>query len=158
MGTGETQVMAIRDSQGGTTTVEIDYAQGFTRLTPPTGITETFTGVPNGVVYTKGRIDDFGGPDRSGSTVLPAVATRARLNMVATGDVMIRRDLTVQDYDAAENVLGIFTSGGNVRVTTNAPDDIRVDAYVMARPTARCSPWTNTTGATTAGRCTSAAG
>jgi hypothetical protein len=45
---------------------------------------------------------------------------------------VLQRDLTCQDYDTSDNIVGIFSSGGNVRIGTSAPNDMNLDAFVMA--------------------------
>ncbi len=129
---GGNQVVAIKDANNLTTTVTIDHSNGTTTVTPPTGFPYTLTGVPRGVLYTKGAVSSLRGPSRSGSTIPPAVSRHQQLSVVSTGDVVIQGDLSYENYDTGQNVLGVFSSGGSVRIGTSAPNDVRVDAYVLA--------------------------
>jgi len=92
----------------------------------------TYGDVPKGIMYVKGGISDLRGPDRAGSTVLPAIAEKTELLITATNDVVIERDVTMDSYASANNVLGIYSSGGSVRIGSNAPTDCNLDAFVMA--------------------------
>ncbi len=93
----------------------------------------SFTGVPNGQLFVNGSISDLRGPDRtSGGLVLPAVAEGNKMLLTANGDITLTRDLTYDSYDKAANVLGIFTPVGAVHVGSGAPDNLNLDAFVMA--------------------------
>jgi hypothetical protein len=126
------QVMKIKDSGNHVTMVTIDEAANTTKVTPPSGAPVTLNGLPRGVVYAKGEIEDLGGPNRAGGNAVPALARNQQLSIVASGDVVIQNDLAYEDYDNGENVLGVFSSGGDIRVGSRAPDDLVVDAYVLA--------------------------
>jgi hypothetical protein len=121
-----------RFTQGSTTkTITVDKASNVTYLKVGTATT-TYNGVPRGVLYTKGMIEDLGGPDRIDDEVQPALANGTRFLVTATDDIVIQNDLTYQDYDAGNSILGIFADDANVRVGTDAPDDMNLDAFVMA--------------------------
>jgi Domain of unknown function (DUF4900) len=94
--------------------------------------TTTYAGLPRGIVYTNGTVLDLRGPDRIGSVKPPAIDAQTQLLVAATGDIVLKRDLTSENFDAASSVLGIYSSGGSVRVGSGAPNDMWVDAYVMA--------------------------
>ena len=94
--------------------------------------TNTYSQVPLGILYVNGGIADLRGPDRSGSTVLPAIAVKNQMLITATSDVVVERDVTLDNYSAGTNVLGIYSSGGSVRVGSSAPSDCHLDAFVMA--------------------------
>jgi hypothetical protein len=98
-------------------------------------VTTPYSGVPRGVTYVNGTLSDLRGPDRSGSNVLPAIESHTQMLFAATGDVVLQRDLTCQNYDTSENIVGIFSSGGDVRIGTSAPNDMNLDAFVMAAGT-----------------------
>lgn len=129
---GNVQVMAIKDASNNLTTVRVDHTAETTQITWPGGATDNYTGVPRGCLYAKGSVQDLRGPDRVGGASPPAVARDHQMSVVATSDVIIRRDLSYQDFSGGQNVLGIFSSGGNVRIATDAPNELLVDAYVMA--------------------------
>jgi len=126
------QVYRLRDGYDQTTTITVDYENENTLWESSTGTHELLDGTPNGVLFVRGQVNDLRGPGRTGGSVLPALADRSQLNIVATGDIIIQDDVTVHDFENGESVLGLFTSGGDVRIATNAPDDLRVDAFVMA--------------------------
>lgn len=118
--------------QGATTkTVTINTTLNTTAV--QTGAsTVTYIGVPRGILYTNGTISDLGGPDRVGSTIPGGMANNNQLLIAATGDIVINNDLVYNDYYNGNSVLGIFSSGGSVRLGSGCPNDVEVQAYVMA--------------------------
>jgi Tfp pilus assembly protein PilX len=118
--------------------IEIDRTANVTRVWDKLGIggaaDHVYTGVPNGVMYATGGIDNLTGPDRNGVTgaVDPAVAIKQQTLIASSGDIVIQGDLTCDQYDSNTNVLGIFSGGGAVRVGNGAPNNLNVDAFVMA--------------------------
>ena len=96
------------------------------------GLRTTFTGIPRGILYVCGGVDDLRGPDRQNGNLVPALANGTQLLVAAENDVILRRDLVCKDYDLASNVLGIYSAGGSVRVGSDAPNDMHLDAFVMA--------------------------
>ncbi|NNF06779.1 MAG: DUF4900 domain-containing protein, partial [Candidatus Eisenbacteria bacterium] len=126
------QVIQIRDRSGNDTEVTIDYVNGTTTVDPPSASATTYTGTPSGSLYSNGQIDDLRGPDRSGSTVVPALAPEHKMTISSNSDIIIERDLASKDFDGGESILGLFSSGGNVRIGSGAPDDLQIDAFVMA--------------------------
>jgi Tfp pilus assembly protein PilX len=97
---------------------------------PPPG--KIYTGVPAGCLFTNGDVLDLRGPDRVSGVPPPALAHDTQLLIAATQDIVVTRDITCSDYAAATNVLGLYTTGGSVRVGTGAPNDMNLDAYIMA--------------------------
>lgn len=126
------QVIQIRDRSGNDTEVTIDYVNGTTTVDPPSAGPTTYTGTPVGSLYSNGQIDDLRGPDRSGSTVVPALAPDHKMTISSNSDIIIERDLASKDFDGGESILGLFSSGGDVRIGSGAPDDLQIDAFVMA--------------------------
>ena len=92
----------------------------------------TYTGVPAGCLYTNGNVLDLRGPDRVGGVPPPALAHDTQLLVAAASDIVIQRDITCSDYATGNNVLGLYTTGGSVRIGTSAPSDMNLDAYIMA--------------------------
>lgn len=120
----------------GTTTRTITVDRGTNQTSMFDGTTTiTREGVPRGVLYCNGPISDLRGPDRVGGEPLPALADGTRLLIAASGDVVVQRDITCKDFNSGTNVLGIYSSGGSVRVGTGAPNDLNLDAYIMAAGT-----------------------
>jgi hypothetical protein len=111
--------------------VTIDRAANTTSVFNGT-TTTTYTGVPRSVMYTNGAISDLRGPDRVAGTPPPAVGNGEGLLVAATGDIVLQRDITYQNFNDGQSVLGIYSSAGNVRVGTGAPPNMSLDGYVMA--------------------------
>ncbi|MCA9835782.1 MAG: DUF4900 domain-containing protein [Trueperaceae bacterium] len=108
----------------------------------------------NGVVYTEGKVDRFGGPKRSPATSTnpddapPALASFGQITMVSTGKTRIVSDLTYEQPPCsgspkreadgsvtratcnntdAQNVLGIFSPGSDILIG-NANGDASLNA------------------------------
>lgn len=130
------QVFQIKDASNNTTTITVNEGSQTTTVVAPNGTSTTYNGVPRGCTYVKGKVNDLRGPDRdSGGAIVPAIARDHQMSIVATGDVIIQRDIAYEDYNGGQNVLGVFSSGGDIRIGTNAPNEVHVDAYVMAAAT-----------------------
>jgi Tfp pilus assembly protein PilX len=118
--------------QGTTTkTIVIDPTANTTSVTEGT-TTTTYTGVPKGITYVNGQLKDLRGPDRVSGSPPPAILAGQQTMITATDDIILQRDVTVNNYTTGQAVLGLYSSGGNVRVGTSAPNDMYLDAYVMA--------------------------
>ncbi|MEO5616179.1 MAG: DUF4900 domain-containing protein [Candidatus Eisenbacteria bacterium] len=119
-------------TQGGTSkTIVVDRAASSTSIT--VGATTTvYFGVPEGVTYVNGSLQDLRGPDRVSGTVPPAIARGTEMLFTATGDVVVQSDLTCDDFADGTNVVGIYTSGGDVVIGPGAPNNMFLDAFVMA--------------------------
>ena len=120
-------------------TIMVDKTNTITKVWNSTNIagapTTVYSKVPREIMYVNGEISDLRGPDRYGSVVLPAVAENNKMLITAKDDVIIQRDVTVDSYSKATNVLGIYSAGGSVRIGSGAPSDCNLDAYVMATGT-----------------------
>lgn len=118
--------------QGGVTkTITVNPGTNTTTVTVGASST-TYTGVPQGITYCNGQISDLRGPDRVSGTPPPALLDGQGLLIAAKDDIVIQRDITMDNYQNGTAVLGIYSSGGDVRVGTGAPNDMYLDAYVMA--------------------------
>ncbi len=57
------------------------------------------------------------------------------MSLFSEGDVVITRDIVYESdpltQTDAENVLGIFTPGGDIRIGTSAPDDVTIHSTLM---------------------------
>ena len=120
--------------QGATTkTIIINRTLGTTSIQVGAATPVIWPGVPLGSTFVNGTLSDLRGPDRSSGTVPPAIEHSEQMLFTATGDIVIQRDLTCEDYsNGGQNVIGIFSSAGDVRIGTTAPSDCNLDAYVMA--------------------------
>jgi Tfp pilus assembly protein PilX len=114
-----------------TRTVTVDPVANTTRIWDGTTAVD-YTGVPRGILYCQGGVTDLRGPDRVYGAPPPAVADGTQFLITATSDIVVQRDVTCQNYDEGSAVLGLFSSGGSVRVGTGAPNDMNLDAFVMA--------------------------
>ncbi len=112
--------------------ITVNRATGQTTYDPPSGGAVTYNGVPRGALFCTSGISDLRGPDRASGVVRPALAEGTQMLVCATGDIVVQRDITCDSYDKKTNVLGIYSSGGSVRVGTGAPNDCNLDAYIMA--------------------------
>jgi Tfp pilus assembly protein PilX len=117
-------------------TIEVNPVGNQTRVWnsfSTSGSPVTYSGVPNGVVFANGGIDNLsgGGRELTGS-VDAAMAINQHALIVATGDIVVQGDLTCDQYDSGTNVLGIWSTGGAVRIGDSAPDNLSLDAFVMA--------------------------
>ncbi len=129
-----------------TTTVTVDYVNNQTIINGT-----TYSGRPNGALYVVGAVNWLGGTSRTAA----AVSANTQVTMATTGDVLIKNDIiyegatfkdvngvvlsdptvaeAVADIDAgAINTLGIFSSGGSVKLGIGAPNNINVHATIMA--------------------------
>lgn len=125
------QVYTIKDANNNTCTITLDRSRNETTVTGGQN-PGTYTGLPRGIIYDEGQISDLRGPDRSGRNVPPAIDDQNQLSIVAKNDVIIQRDITYEDYRRGQNVLSIFSSTGDIRIGTSAPNDMNLDAFVMA--------------------------
>ncbi len=123
-------------------TIEVDATAGTVKVwygassagSPNESYTSLAGGAPplDGVLYVSGAIGDLRGPDRAGEAIPPALAQGTQLLIAASGDIVLQRDLTLDRFEAASNVLGLLSADGSVRIGSGAPDDLHVDAFVMA--------------------------
>ncbi len=119
-----------------TDTVRVNHAAGTTTwYNAGTGTSHTYSGTMRGIMFTNGAISDLRGPDRVSGVPPPALATDTQMLIASTGDIVVQRDVTCKNFDTSSNVLGLYTSGGSVRIGTGAPNDMNLDAYVMATGT-----------------------
>jgi type II secretory pathway pseudopilin PulG len=122
-------------TQGSSTdTIRVNRGTGTTTFydASATPHTKVLTGTPRGILFSTGGISDLRGPDRVSGTPPPALALDSQLLVACNNDIVIQRDITCKNYDTGNNVLGIYSSGGSVRVGTGAPSNMNLDAYVMA--------------------------
>lgn len=141
---GSDQVYVFKQTSNKTTTVTVSTTNNTTTISDSTGKSTTFTGVPTdksdnlhpqpGVsLYVKGNINSLrGGFDATTGKDVAALASPTRVTITAEGDITITGDLTyasqvvdsqglpVTNYNAVQNVLGLFTNNGNVNLAPNA--------------------------------------
>lgn len=128
-----------------TKTITVNKAANTTTVVSG-GAPTTYTGTPDGVdnlgtlIYAQGNITSLGG----------TVQQDTALTISASSDVIIQNNLVYEDYTAAsgtpgtvgytppdatgtDNLLGIVSWGGNVRVGGSAPNDVNIHASILAR-------------------------
>lgn len=128
-----TNIQYYRVRQGSSyTTITVNQTLGTTTVAPPSGPVRNYTGTPRGVMYCSGSVSDLRGPDRSSGLAVPGIAEGTRLLLCTQGDIVLQRDLTLENYEGRTNVLGLYSAGGSVRVGTSAPNDCNLDAFIMA--------------------------
>lgn len=140
---GTDQIYVLKQTSGVVTTITVSIANNRTTMSDTTGKSKTYTGVPTdksdnlhpqpGVsLYVKGNINSLrGGFDSTTGKDVAGLATGTRVTVTAQGDITITGDLTyaspvvdsqglpVTNYNAIQNVLGLFTNNGNVNLAPN---------------------------------------
>ncbi|MBN2083438.1 hypothetical protein JW859_14680 [bacterium] len=106
---------------GGNTFVSVD------------GAAETmYNGSLNGLIHVEGNINSLGG----GGTSAADIEENYALTVSATQDIYITDHITYEvspvDDPDVENILGIFSSGGNIMLAEEAPYNLNLQATVMA--------------------------
>ncbi len=134
-------------SQGGAfKRITVDQANNQTTVfDSSTGKSTAYTGMPDGVadvgtlVYVDGNITSFRGQ----------VQSQAKVTVSSTNDIVITNHVMYEEYspavgtpgvsgyvppsaDDAENLLGIVSWQGDVRIGTTAPNNIQVHGTVLA--------------------------
>jgi len=125
-----------------TVTVTVDRQAGTTTVTnsawaPPR--TRTFSGVPKGwqgpgsdnatIIYVEGNILSLAG----------TLEEKEQTTIAASGRIDITNHLRYEDppvvtdpNDNPLNVLGVYSAGNDIRITTAAPNDLQIHAVLMA--------------------------
>ncbi len=121
----------MTDQNGITKRIVLDKVNSVTKVYAGSDST-IYTGLPRGMIYTTGDINHLGGPARVDGSPPPALDDETQVTITAEGDIVIDRDITYEAYEASESVLGIYSSDGDVRISTSAPDELLLDAFIMA--------------------------
>jgi hypothetical protein len=138
------QVYVIKQTISGntkTTTIRTSYTNNRTTITSGSSST-TFAGVftdksdpsnikPGVSLFVRGNIDGLRG-GKTSSTNRPAIASKTRLTITAEQDITVIGDLkyadpvansdgtSVSNIDSVQNVFGIFTNDGNLKLAPNS--------------------------------------
>jgi hypothetical protein len=87
----------------------------------------------NGVVHVEGQVKSLAGDT---SATNPDIQSQQQLTISATNNIIITNHITYQTdpttHPDADNILGIFSSNGNIYLGRNAPNDLKLNATVMA--------------------------
>lgn len=145
-----------RFNQGGSIyDITVDYGNNQTTMNGTTYNGVPHNGATNGTcLFVNGAVNSLGGTSRTD----PAIAAKTQLTLAVTGNVRITNDIIYQgaifkdssgavvtdptgpdvtpeiDPDAT-NMLGIFSPSGNVKIALGAPDNMNLQASIMASGT-----------------------
>ncbi|MBI5024370.1 MAG: DUF4900 domain-containing protein [Candidatus Omnitrophica bacterium] len=131
-------------TQGGTTTITVNKTNNTTTVVGST--TNTYNGIPDGIdnvgtlIYATGGITSLAG----------TVQEDTQITVASAGDMSITNNILYQNYtpgvgtpgtsgyvpptaDGATNLLGLVSWGGNVRISTSAPNNVNVHSTILAR-------------------------
>ncbi|MBF0521470.1 MAG: DUF4900 domain-containing protein [Candidatus Omnitrophica bacterium] len=133
---------------GTTKNIIVDTVNKTTKITQSGKSDINLTGMPNGkdgvgvIIYAQGQIDSLSG----------TVQKNSQVTISGDSDIIITNHIQYQvctassgtlgqagyipphvDMDEASNLLGILSWGGNIRIGTTAPDNLNVQAILMAR-------------------------
>jgi len=126
------QVYELKNISNQVTTVTVSQMNNTTTVVDHFGVTTVYTGVPRGCLYTVGQVTSLTGPARVNGVPPPALDASTELLIAATQDIILQSDLVYENYDGGANVLGIMSSGGNIRIGVLAPNDLQLDSFLMA--------------------------
>lgn len=122
--------------QGNTTKdVIVDYTNNSTTVREGE-ISNTYQGVPDGIgdagviIYAKGDVRSLGG----------TVQRQSQVTISSERDIVITNNIRYEEYNAGalvnaeghENLLGLLSWGGNVRIGAGAPNNLDIHAVVMS--------------------------
>ncbi len=129
---GNYQVITI--VQGATTTVFAQQSNGTWTVTVNNVLVKTLSASPafNGMIYVAGGVTSLSGD----GTGVADIASGSQITLSTTGTVNITNDITYTDNpttnSSATNVLGIYSSGGNVLLNGPMNQSLNVNASIMA--------------------------
>ena len=121
----------LTDENGVSKRIVLDKGASTTRVCSG-GDSTAYNGLPRGIIYTTGAVNSLGGRTRVAGSPPPAIESDTQLTITAEDDIKIDRDIVYEQYGGAECVLGLYSSGGDVRIGTSAPNDLMLDAFVFA--------------------------
>ncbi len=98
----------------------------------------TFNKQFNGLIHVEGNVLSLKG---DGSPTGADIESGHKITLSATGDVKIYDHITYETdpiaNPSAKNILGIFSSGGNIWLGKTAPTDLKLHATIMATGTGK---------------------
>jgi hypothetical protein len=129
VGTNSRPVYTI--TQGSkTTTITVNYQANTTTVG-----SKTYSGIPDGMsqsggalIYAKNNITSFSGTVQKDSLV----TVSSESDIVITNNIQYEKDPRVSGNENYNNLLGIISWVGDVRIGTSAPNNINVHGVVMA--------------------------
>jgi hypothetical protein len=97
---------------------------------------KTFNKSFNGVIHVEGAVNGLGG---DGNATNGDIQKDAQITVSATGNIKVKDHITYQedprDVPTTKNILGIYSSNGNIYLAENAPSNLNLHATVMAAST-----------------------
>lgn len=127
---GNHQYISIR--QGGEQTIlDINSAAGTTTVYPPDDPAKTYEGVPNGVAYVDGELDNVGGDQDYAAHIQRDTQMTIACDSGMYVDDHILYEEDPREVEDAQNVLGLFSGRGNVLISDDAPYAMTVHAIFM---------------------------
>jgi hypothetical protein len=122
---GNTQVFTI--TQGSqTTTVSLDLSAGQTKIQPPTGSAQIYSGLINGVIYCDGNITSLQGKVKGGYNIVADL--QKGYNITITNNITYSDDPRTNPN--SQDRLGLMAR--NIIISTSAPNDLEIDALILA--------------------------
>lgn len=117
-----------------TTIVTVDYTNNQTKVQTGSDI-QTYQGLPDGIdnegilIYANDDVKSFAGTVQKDSSI----TVSGERDIVITNNVLYEQyNPSPLNADGYNNVLGILSWGGNVRIGTGAPNNINMHGVVMA--------------------------
>ena len=116
-----------------TTVVTVDYINSQTKVKSGS-TTDTYQGIPDGIgnegviLYVNDNIKSLSGTVQKDS----AVTVSSERDVVITNNIVYEKDPRLPGNENYANLLGILSWGGNVRIGASAPNDVTINAVVMA--------------------------
>ncbi|MCB1215759.1 DUF4900 domain-containing protein [bacterium] len=96
-------------------------------------LVKTIGGLMNGMIHVNGKIENLTG-DLSPTS--PDIAAGSEITVSASEDIYIGGHITYAvdpaDNPDADNILGIFSAGGNIMLREDGPDNLEINASMMA--------------------------
>jgi Tfp pilus assembly protein PilX len=126
------QQYELTDAASVTKRIVLDKYNNQTKVYTGTTDSTIYSGLPRGIAYCTGGISNLGGGVRVDGAPPAAIEGDTKLTITAVGDISLDRDITYEDYTGADCVLGLYSSNGNIRITTAAPSNLMLDAYLIA--------------------------
>lgn len=158
---GNTQLYSITDKNGIVSNIMVNYSTNTTTVVK-NGTTTVLKGVisgeskgagqANGMIYSTGSVLALNGPNRTAvpvanpvpavpdpNSVPPAVAANSVINIAAASKITVQNDVTYEQdprtVSSAKNVLGLMAGTGSVSIGTDAPNDVYLQAALLAGTT-----------------------
>jgi hypothetical protein len=110
-----------------------DPASGTTAVWNNGILIDTYDQLLNGMIHVNGNIANLTG---DASVTNPDVHAASEMTISATGNINIGGHITYTENPAdnpgTDNILGIFSSGGNIMLRQDGPNNLEINATMMA--------------------------